>query len=1040
MEALLRSVEKLLEQMYRGDSGNVGVGHEFKQKIKRTQTSVSKWSSGAWVSERMRVVNADVMSVVLSALYFKKTRVVEAALPVIQGMLHKSCIPFSAQVVLHRGNGGNITLPCGAALFEALRDLLLRVTDSGLQLSSVEILHDLVSDDTFPSFTGRCVTRCVQTCCRMVLHGLDDGARAISSDLLPLCILRVTRAFLESAQSDSDACTFTSSTLLDDYMHDVERGAKHVPIKVEGVSDCLMDASLRELPLDDKTVQFFSQTADGDTTLSTFSSFDYFRSTLNDQIMRSALSSMRMGKFPDAMRDLLLLIKHTCDLGSRSVNEGSLEVRARQLALNMLLVVFEALPVANCSREHPCATWLSLVITASKYDLIRCIGRNLTTVSPASFFTSAVRILSLLLQKCHYHLARELHTLLAVVVFPLAQSRYSSFSQKHAVVDMVRELLDVPHLCISFFINYDCNPTFDAAGKYGGMLELIVNFIAEMTYTRLIEPDWLTDDQQQLLRSGCASAIHNLVQSLQRWITEDPEEYSHQQTREVMSQVLTRLSGDKVVGSHWCEVYRNCWGKDVKDRYRSSDKCASSQTPVTPVVIDESLLDQPDFERYWGVGYHWKHIHYLLHSKHMAQHAARLINKGKWRDAMKFLKEREYIPSTNENECWSAFALFLKTHEGVERGALCGIFERILKDKDCDRVLKEYLQHFFYKDVPIDIALRDTTCEFMSWDRPTFEAQVWVMIQQRFGEVYASQNPRNITAEDANAMAGVLLFLHTSLHNAHVRSSRMTMKDFVRNGNECVSVPFPEDVMREMYTRVAQQKWELDKFHRTPRQVELEMATPGIAKIVCMYQQQKQQLASSGDQASTAGETTTDVADTTAMSYSYNSHKTAALQSSVPLDGDGDSSLLDAPMLPYTEGSDVVKCRESYHQRYLDLALRLLQRLECEHRVLYADRGGVQPYAVPHYAQHVRPMLLNLYPQILATVYKGFRVVEVQPILRLLHDTYRMLDDLVAAFAVDLMGLHAEAEKMIQHYMKGETQRFSPPTRASFTLPLMNMI
>ncbi|EAN80542.1 hypothetical protein, conserved [Trypanosoma brucei brucei TREU927] len=1046
MEALLRSLDSLLALVSRGDGGSFVIDPEFKQALKQAQSSVGRWRGGAWKSERIRFVTDSVMSSVLGALYIKKTRVTEAALPLLQRMIHNNCIQYTTSIVLYRANGSSSVLSCGAAMFEALGDVLARITDAGLQLTSVEILHDLVSDDSFPSFTGKCVTRCIQTCCRVALLGASEGARGISRDLLPLCVLRVTRTFLESAPTDSRSCTFTSLTPLDDYVHDVEPDSKHLPISVENNTDPFVEASLGETTGDERAAQSLSHNSECELFAeTTFSSFDYFRSTLNGQIIGSALSSMKMGRFPDAMKDLLLLIKHTCSLGARTVSgsgstgEGGPEARARQLALDMLEAVFQALPMANCCAEHHCATWLSLVITATKYDLTRCLARNLTAVAPASFFASAVRIISLLLQKCHYHLARELHTVLAVMLFPLALSRYSSFSQKHAVVDMVRELLSVPHLCVSLFINYDCNPTFDAGGKYGGMLELMVNFVAEMTFTHLIEPDWLSDDQQQLLRSGCASAIHNLVHSLQRWIAEDPDDYSHQQTREVVGQVLSRLPGDTVSDNRWYDVYRNYSERDVKDGHRVSERVTGNNMPVSPIVTDESLFEQQGVERRWSVGYHWKHIHYLLHSKRTAQLAVGLINKGQWRQAMSFLKERDYIPAEGE-EGWSAFALFLKTYEGVERGALCGIFERVLKDKDCDRILREYLQHFSYRNVPIDIALRDTTCEFMSWDRPTFEAQVWVVIQQRFGEVYAAQNPRSISPDDANAMAGVLLFLHTSLHNANVRSSRMTMKDFVRNGNECVAVPFPEDVMCEMYTRVARSKWELDRFQRTPRQAEMEFSSPGLARMLDIYNQQRQQHVLSSEQlapADAVGQTV----DAAGLSHSGSGTRDASLENFVGSSGHSDSSLLDASMLPYTEELETFKSREPYHQRYAELALQCLQRLEREHRVLCGDRGGVQPYAIPHYAQHVRPMLLSLYPQIAATIYKGLRVLEVQPILRLLHDTYSMLDDLVAAFAVNLTGMHVAVEKRIQYYMlRGGTRHLPPPTRATFALPLMNLV
>ncbi|KAH9578987.1 Sec7 domain [Trypanosoma melophagium] len=1060
----LKSLAALLKLIKRSDNGSSGssssggIGNsggansssnsvlldpEFKETVQRAQMIIDDWTQSS-LGDRIDYVTPPIMSVVLSVFHVKKTRLIEAVFSTLQEMMEYACIPYDAPIILYQPQRNKLAVRCGEALFHALAACLAHVSDLALQMKGVGILHDVVSDVTFPLFTGKCVTRCVQICCQITLQTSHEVLRANSRDLLLLCVLRVTRAFVETKTPECQSKTFASPTVLDDYLHDVEPDANYTSIEVEGcetIETC-----------EDSPDPLFSTTSHvqpmsyvpGLTSVSNGSlhPFEFFRSSLNDGLIKGALlGSQASEKLPNTTKDLLLLIKHTCKLatrtcsGSGSTSKGNPEVRARQLALEMLEAIFQELPLANCDVDHPCATWLSMVLTVTKYDILRCIARNLATIVPSCFFAISVRILTLLLRKCHYYLAREVHVLLAVMLFPLALSKFSSFSQKHAVVGMIRELVSVPDLCVSFFINYDCNPNFDSGAKYGGMLELIVDFIMEMMFADFFDPEWISSDQQQLLRSECVGAMHNFVESMQRWVVEDPREYMEQQVRKVAGQVISTIGNSahqKV--SRWHQVYLDNWESEEESEQSSPvSEVLSDELSISSSLMDGGYCSQKKILGNRGnIRYHWKHIHCLLQNKRIAQEALQFINRGHWREGMKLLQQRGYIPQTEEEGCWNAFAKFLKTYPGVERSALCMIFERVIKDPDCDRILKEYLLLFQYVGVPIDIALRDTTCEFMSWDRPTFEAQVWSVIQERFGEAYGAQNPRSITTRDANAMAGALLFLHTSLHNENARGSRITMDEFVRNGNECVEFPFPEDDMREMYHRVARQKWKLDELKRTPQQVEMEKSLSSIPSRLRQHRV-RSNASIATDTGNDGIASTASRSENTGSSHKYmggdtdmNHHETTLLNSSLP---------------PYTTDPECFKLRESYHQRYVNIATQHLWTLECEHRLQSLEMYRVQPYAVPYYAQHIRPMLLMLYPQIVATLYMGFRVLEEQPIFRLIVNTYQMLYNVAAAFVLNLAGLRVAVERKIQRCLSDEgSQQLPPPIRPTFTLPLMNLL
>jgi hypothetical protein len=346
---------------------------------------------------------------------------------------------------------------------------------------------------------------------------------------------------------------------------------------------------------------------------------------------------------------------------------------------------------------------------------------------------------------------------------------------------------------------------------------------------------------------------------------------------------------------------------------------------------------------------------------------------------------------------------------------LCMLFEKVTKDDQCAEILRKYLGTFDYREVPIDVALRDTTCEFMSWNRPQFEAQVWEKIQGMFGEEYALQNQAttaaafSLSSRDADAMAGVLLFLHTSLHNANARSARMTEEQFVRDGSACLVAPLPAATMREMYARVAARRWGLDVNQRNPRQQEMaelrarssssvfSAAVPSTPPVISPATPLGGQQASIENPAAAA----------------------AATAAAGPAGPEAeDAKLLSVSVPPYAEDLDRFRLQQA-HQAYVRAAQELLSKLEHELRQRKDNvRARRQPFIPPYFAQHVRPMLLLSYPQLAACAYLGLRTLRQEPILRLILDFYQNVTDIAAAFVLNLTDLHTAVERTIQQGLR----------------------
>ncbi|KPA84886.1 hypothetical protein ABB37_01343 [Leptomonas pyrrhocoris] len=600
-----------------------------------------------------------------------------------------------------------------------------------------------------------------------------------------------------------------------------------------------------------------------------------FTSSIDDSLVTDALSTLNDtdGALPSSLKDLLMLLRRMCRYATRpcsgALSDSNVDIRARDLSLWVLEITLEGFPVANCEQEHRCAVWMSLVMHACKYELLGCLSRNLAMPAPFSFFARALHLLEMLLRKLHYHLARELHTLLGAFLLPLMASRYAGFRQKHAVLSMIRQLFSVPHLCVSFFVNYDCNPAFDAGAEYGGLLELLVEHVVETTFLDHVNDDgdaypWLTSDQQQLLRSECVVVIHTFMSSLQRWIAEDPQEYAVALRRTVQRTIQRQAQKQQSTGDgaeectaaadEVAELYLDNWAADEVTYpeqtagVRSGNGDAGDDAPSSGsgalhtrnlTIVSDAASGQavPHWGKNRNIEYHWKHIHYLLHNKRIAQEAVQRINAGNWQDAKAFLESRGSMAAISASEAeisdpttvgpgessYFLFAHFLFDYPGISRDSLSKIFESVNKKGGASRlVLVEYLHCFNYVDVPIDIAMRDTTCKFMSWDRPMFESKVWETVQKCFGAEYARQNPNFITADDADTMAGVLLFLHSNLHNQIVKNNRMPVSQFVRDANDCLSFPMVDDDLQAMYNRVLGRKWELDIYGRTPQQAERE--------------------------------------------------------------------------------------------------------------------------------------------------------------------------------------------------------------------------
>lgn len=965
---------------------------------------------------------------------------------------------------------------------------------------------------------------------RLAANAAPQSVLQINSyGLLTMLVRRTVRQFVTAAISQNIPSTSSSRSglmirgvVVKDFSTDVPPNGPYVPLEIISASSSADDTRVPD------------------------ARFLLFTSPRTPTLPPVATRS-EIGGCPLPVRDLVTAIKYACFLASKAIPQSSVDdnseaARSRVQGLQILYVMLEELPVANNEQEHPCAPWLEALIRSCKYEMLKAIARNVATITPISFFTTAIDVLCMVLQKCFFHLQGELLALLNIVVFPLTQSQFSNISQKMSVLSLLRTILSKPHLVVALFINCDCNPAFDAANKFGGLFESIVDAATELPYLNFRQADWFSEDHQNLLQCESLRVIHDFVLGMKRWLYEDPKDYAQKEDDTVIQSMSKNYSqtgggggGDPAGGgAHLAsELYLDNWSSsssgddseldcseanvgnsddessctqlstddDLKGHHQESQQhrygveeigsphklsgstiMASTTPSPAATVVKKYVFHGPRAGKGKKrcISYHWKHIHLLLRNKRILQEAAARTNSN-WRRGMAYLIEQRAIPEENS---LLHFAWFLREAPSISKGALCAIFERVHKDAECAQLLRHYLATFDYRGVPVDVALRDTTCEFMSWDRMQFESQVWEKIQQLFGTEYAAQNKDFISERDADAMAGVLLFVHTSFHNTNAQSHKVTLPQFIRDGGACLERPLPDADMKDMFERISTRKWALDEYQRTPRQQDLlegrvwkqcqpqalgkdtdakssgrresciaEASEDGSKHVDPMATSSPANLAL--DQSTISGAVSSGVfaLDSTSNSSSLVTAAEAVIPSPVTgkvksLDEEGQGRttdrLLESRFDCYTDNPDRIKHKQEHEQLYVRVAHQHLVKLEAEHRqlVCHTHAQRQQPYLIPHYAQHIRPIFLTFYAHVVSVCYLMLRIQKHEPILRLVLDVYQNLHDIAAVFCINVNQLETAVSKKIQKCLRQDNAvKFSvKEIRSSITAFLMNQL
>lgn len=588
--------------------------------------------------------------------------------------------------------------------------------------------------------------------------------------------------------------------------------------------------------------------------------------------------------FPQSFSELKDLIHILCKKASANVSlglsdEGKAVASARRgAALNLLIDIFSALPVANANEEHVCASWLALALDSRQ--LLICISKNLPT---RPYFEAAIHLYALITLKVHFHMGAELHSYLTTVLLPLAQSQLSSFEHKVAIVRCVRNaFLAQPKAVISIFINHDCS--LDAIDKRrgipSGFLSAVIPFLSTLMFTHF---SLLSSDQMLLLRQECVESCAALVRSVLGW--------------------------------------------------------AAEELP-TPLPLDPKAAP---------LAYHWKHVHHLMQNKLLLQES-RLVNaEGGMKKWVTFASDHGFFASHHP----AVIARFLQDAPVVVGDEVKhSLANALLKDPLYSEVLGELLALRQMRGQPIDIAFRDFVCdvlhpEGMPQDKQLPESQAWGRLQTLFGNEYAKQNADaevKLTPYAADALAGSILFLHSATHNAN-SVMRFTAQDWIDLTVESMGMTVARGYLEPIYLRTVAAPWGT---------LQTIMGNDGSASG-------KGPSKGSGSSAPNGG------APTKAAGLSYANDDLTDVESA--------SNKSKADMLYCNKARELCTDFNMWHAKFPYNFYR-------------------QPYIVPYYAMHVRPILLSYLPNVVVCLHLGTLSLSQMPILNTIAECFENIREI----------------------------------------------
>eukprot|EP00658_Telonema_sp_P-2_P024914 TRINITY_DN20024_c0_g1_i1.p1 TRINITY_DN20024_c0_g1~~TRINITY_DN20024_c0_g1_i1.p1 ORF type:complete len:215 (+),score=34.87 TRINITY_DN20024_c0_g1_i1:2-646(+) len=129
-------------------------------------------------------------------------------------------------------------------------------------------------------------------------------------------------------------------------------------------------------------------------------------------------------------------------------------------------------------------------------------------------------------------------------------------------------------------------------------------------------------------------------------------------------------------------------------------------------------------------------------------------------------------------------------------------------------VLEAYASMQLFEGVPLDEAFKLFVCSLLHpenqpKDKQLPESQAWSHFQTVFGTEYSLQNKGtsySMSPYAADALAGSLLFLHSTSHNPNA-AFIFEKEDWISKTKESMGIPFSSEVLGGMYDRTSSAPW-----------------------------------------------------------------------------------------------------------------------------------------------------------------------------------------------------------------------------------------
>ena len=441
-----------------------------------------------------------------------------------------------------------------------------------------------------------------------------------------------------------------------------------------------------------------------------------------------------------SVRDVVSVFRALAKLGARDVGPSETAVKGKVLAINLLVVLIQSMPVGlgevpivqKLLKRHACVTVL----------------RNALSTIPA-LQESVASLLSAVALRFRAHLKTELGALIPLMfIRPLELEKDASVVQKMSALLELQKLLRNASFVADVFLNYDCD--MDGANLYERLLTALSALVVDSASRpgRSGAPSGAAGVSAGTLASKSLQCLLSVIEAMHEWATKSAP--GGQIIKVMSAEGIGEGGGGRDGGA--AGGGGGGGGGGGQSYSESIGHMKAAKTTLETGVI--AFNSNP--------------------SKGIRLMTAAGIIDGSTESIARFLMETNGLDKATIGD-------FLGHH-----------------DPEKIEILREYTNMKDFGGQHVDEALRS----FCSGFRLPGEAQKIDRIVERFSKRYCENNPGVFKSTDAAyVLSFAIVMLNTDAHNPQV-VDKMSKESFVAMAKETDAETVPGEVLEGIYDRI----------------------------------------------------------------------------------------------------------------------------------------------------------------------------------------------------------------------------------------------